>query len=371
MKDYMAIFNLAEDESEIKSLTAKRSIASVPIASRYRVIDFMLSNVVNTGITNVGIFTESNSRSLIDHIGDGKPWDLNRKNDGLFLFNHKLLDIASYDSKLLQNNMEYLFRSKSEYVALCSSYMVCNLYVHDVIRKHEKSNADVTVVYTKTTEADRNFLDCFTLEVNEETNTLTGVGKNIGYIPSANICMEFFLLKKSLLISLIQENVRNRKYNNIYELLFSKLKQLNFNTYRFDGYVACINSKYSYFKANMDMLRLDVSNELFRAKRPIYTKIKDEPPTFYEKGSVVSNSLIADGNIIKGTIKNSIIGRFVTVEPGAVVENSIILQNVHICSGAKLKNAIIDKNVTVKENSELLGDESYPIVIEKRNNYLQ
>lgn len=369
-KEYMAIFNLDEDESDIKALTAKRTIASIPIGSRFRVIDFMLSNVVNAGVTNVGIFTETNSRSLVDHVGDGKAWDLNRKNDGLFLFTHRLLDIANFESKMLQNNMEYLFRSRSEFVILTSAYFVCNLDVREVMKSHEASGADVTVVYTHTDRADRDFINCFTLEVDTEHMNVTGVGKNIGFIPKADICMEFFILKKSLLISLIQENARNRRYNDFYELVFGKLNALNFNAFKFDGYVACINSKSSYFKANMDMLSMDVSNELFRSQRPVYTKIKDEPPTIYVDGCEVSNSLVADGNIIRGKVKNSIIGRFVVVEEGAVVENSIILQNVRISAGAHLYGAIIDKNVVISENAEYKGDEYFPTVVEKRNMYL-
>lgn len=370
IKDYMAIFNLAEDESDIKALTAKRCVASIPFASRFRVIDFMLSNIVNAGISNVGIFSDTNSRSIVDHIGDGKPWDLNRKNDGLFLFTHKLLDIANFDSKMLQNNMEYLFRSKSENVILTSSYMVCNIDIKDMIQKHEASGADVSVAYTHTNKADKEFMNCYTISVDKDTKSITGIGKNIGYIPEADICMEVFILKKNLLIKLIQENARNRKFDDFYALLFSKLSELNFYAYEFTGYVACINSKSAYFKSNMDMLELDVSTELFRSGRPIYTKIKDEPPTIYVKGSVVKNSLIADGNIIKGTVRNSVIGRFVVVDEGAVVENSIILQNVHIKSGAKLYGAIIDKNVTIEENAEFKGDENFPTVVEKKNLFL-
>ena len=369
-KEYMAIFNLAEDESDIKALTAKRSLASVPIGSRFRVIDFMLSNIVNAGITNVGIFSDSNSRSLVDHVGDGKPWDLNRKNDGLFLFNHRLIDIANFESRALQSNMEYLFRSQSENVILTSSYMICNMDIRDVIRSHEASGADVTTVYTEVQNADREFLNCFTLEVDEAHHNVIGVGKNIGYIPNASVCMEVFILKKSLLISLIQENARSRHFNDLYSLLLSKLSLLNFNAYKFSGYVACINSKSGYFKANMDMLRMDVSTELFRSERPVYTKIKDEPPTIYVKGSRVSNSLVADGSIIKGTVRNSIIGRFVVVEEDALVENSIILQNVQIKSGAKLSGAIIDKNVVISENTEFKGNDYFPTIVEKRNVYL-
>lgn len=366
-KDYMAIFNLTEDESNVNAITSKRSVASTPFASRFRVIDFMLSNVVNAGITNVGIFTETNSRSLVDHIGDGKPWDLNRKNDGLFFFNHKLMDIANADTLTFKSNMEYLFRSKSENVVLTSSYMVCNLDIQDVIKQHEASNCDVTVAYKSIDNADKAFENCYTLAIDPETNNITGMGKNIGYIPNADICMEVFILKKSLLIELIQENVRNRKFKNFYDIIFSKLSELKFNAYKFTGYLACINCRSAYFKANMDMLELNVSTELFRSGRPIYTKIKDEPPTIYVKGCVVKNSLMADGNVIKGTVKNSIIGRFAVIEEGAVVENSIVLQNVHVKAGAKLSGAIIDKYVVIEENTEYKGDANFPTVVEKRN----
>ena len=363
----MAIFNLAENENDIRSLTTNRSISSIPIASRFRVIDFMLSNIVNAGISNVGVFSQSNSRSLVDHIGDGKPWDLNRKNDGLFLFNHGLMDIINYESKLLKNNMEYLYRSKSENVILTSSYMACNMDISDVVRAHEESGCDITVVYMHTSKANTDFQNCYTVCVDEKNGRVTGVGKNLGFGSEADICMEVFLLKKSLLINLIYKNARVQRQGSFYDAVFGELGNLTVNAYKFNGYVACINSISSYYRANMDMLRLDVSSELFRSERPVYTKIKDEPPTIYVKGCSVSNSLIADGCIIKGTVKNSVIGRFVEVEEGAVVENCIILQNIKIKANSSLHNVIVDKNVTIDENTELRGNESFPLVIEKKN----
>ena len=133
IKDYMAIINLDENENDIRSLTTNRPIASIPLGSRYRVIDFILSNIVNCGIQNVGIFSGTNSRSLTDHVGTGKAWDLNRKIDGLFVFNHGLCDFVNHDSKLLKNNMEYIYRSHSDNVILASSYMVCNMDLADVV----------------------------------------------------------------------------------------------------------------------------------------------------------------------------------------------------------------------------------------------
>ena len=367
IKDYMAVVNLSENENDIRSLTTNRPIASIPIASRFRVVDFILSNIVNSGITNVGIFSATNSRSLVDHIGDGKPWDLNRKNDGVFLFNHGLDDLVNYDSRLLKNNMEYLFRSKSNNVVLTSSYMVANIDIADVIKNHEKSGCDVTAVYTEVEDADKNFQNCYTFDIDEKSGRVSDVGKNIGFSKKANICMEIFILKKELLINLLYKNAHSLKHSNLYNAIFDQLSEISVNAYRFEGYVACINSISSYYHANMDMIKFDVKDELFGNERTIYTKIKDEPPTIYVKGSKAANSLIADGCIIKGSVKNSVIGRFVQIDEGAEVENCILLQNVHVGKGAKLNNVIVDKNVTIKEGAELKGNAAFPLVIEKKN----
>ena len=367
IKDYMGIINLDENENEIRSLTTNRPIASIPIGSRYRVIDFMLSNIVNSGIKNVGIFSSTNSRSLTDHVGTGKAWDLNRKIDGLFLFNHGLCDFVNHDSKQLKNNMEYIYRSSSENVILASSYMVCNMDLTEVVEAHEASGADMTVVYTESDCADTEFINCYTLDVEKRSGRLKGVGKNIGFSKRENICMEIFLMKKEKLVDLIYKSARNINAGSFYNIIFNELYNLEIHAYRYQGFVFCINTISSYYRSNMKMLDADVSDALFRSDRPIYTKIKDEPPTLYVKGCRISNALIADGCVIRGTVENSVIGRYVEIEEGATVRNSIILQNIRIHRGAHLSNVIIDKNVDIDSGTELRGNERFPLVIEKKN----
>ena len=367
LKDYMAVINLDENENDIRSLTTNRPIASIPIGSRYRVIDFMLSNIVNSGIQNVGIFSDSNSRSLTDHVGTGKAWDLNRKIDGLFLFNHGLCDFVNYDSKLLKNNMEYIYRSSSENVILTSSYMVCNMDLSEVVDAHEASGAEMTVVYTKSDQADTEFLNCYTLDIDTHSRRLKGVGKNIGFSKTANICMEIFIMKKERLVDLIFKSAQNINSGSFYNILFNEIDNIEMNTYCYTGFVFCINTISSYYKSNMKMLDQEVSDALFRADRPIYTKIKDEPPTLYVKGCRVRNSLIADGCVIRGNIEHSVIGRYVDIEDDVELQHCIILQNVKIRSGARLSNVIIDKNVDIGCGTELKGNQTFPLVIEKKN----
>ena len=368
IKDYMAIFDLSENENDIRSLTANRPIASIPFASRYRVIDFMLSNMVNSGIRNVGIFSQANSRSLVDHVGNGKPWDLNRKNDGLFLFSHGLSDLANHDSKLLKNNLEYIYRSKNDSVILSSSYMVCNLDIGDLVDNHEQSGCDITVAYVHTNDADKDFQNCYTLVIDKKENRITGAGKNIGFTKSADICMELFVLKKELFMDFLVKTAENTNRGSVYNVIFDSIGKYSFNPYKVTGYVACINSVKAYYKASMDMLDSKKRNSLILAgNRPIYTKIKDEHPTLYVDGCSVKNSLVADGCIIKGKVTNSLISRYVTIEDDVELDNCILLQNVTVRSGSRLSNVIIDKNAIIDKDTELKGSPQYPLVVEKRN----
>lgn len=361
----MAIINLEENETEIRSLTAFRPIATIPIAGRYRVIDFTLSNIVNAGIRQVGIFSKKSNRSLIDHISTGKPWDLNLKHSGLFLFDHTLLGYHNYDAKIFGNNMEFLKKSEADYVLLSSSYMICNLDLNQVIRAHCNSGNDITAVYKPTRHAYREFLNCHCLQINSE-GFVTGHSKNIGADSSAHICMEMFIMSKSLLIRLIYQAVRSGIQSSFSEFLMQNLNTLQTGTYCYDGYAACINSIPSYYQTNMELLLPQVRGELFCSQRPVYTKIKDTPPTSYLEGSQVTNSLVADGCLLSGTVSHSVLSRFVTQQPDSSIQNCIILQGAVIHPGARLNHAIIEKNVVIHPGTVISGTPDFPVVIERK-----
>lgn len=365
LNNYMGILNLNENETNIISLTKNRPLASIPIAARYRIIDFALSNMVNSGLRNIGIFTQSKSRSLVDHLGSGKPWDLDRRLNGLFVFNFGLAGISLNDSEMLWNNMEYIYRSKEKNVILSPSYMVGNVDYIAAVKYHEEAKQDITVIYKNINTGIEDFLNCDVLNIDENNNVLS-VGKNIGTYNSLNISMEMFIMKKDLLISLINKCIQTGSSSTIKDAIYKNLKDLNVTAYEFKGYLQCVNSIRAYYKINMDMLNLKTTKELFFSNGPIYTKIKDEPPTKYSNESKVKNSIIADGCVIEGIIENSIISRGVMVHKGAEIKNSIILQNCEIREHSKLFNVIMDKNVIVDKCKQLNGDEEFPLVIEKR-----
>lgn len=379
LSDYMGILSLNEKEDNIENLTKNRLIASIPIAGRYRVVDFVLSNMVNSGITNLGVFTQSKSRSLIDHIGSGKPWDLDRKIDGLFIFNYGESNTTLSDIEMIKNNIEYLYRSKKNMIVISRSSMVCNIDYESAARFHEDSGKDITIIYKKVKVSNKCFRDCNILNITKD-NLVSGVGKNIRlFTPNSNddlprestvdLSMDMFILSKSTLINLLNNCIKTGYWSDLRNCIYNNIMNLEVNAYEFKGHLSYINSIQSYYKANMDILNLEVSNDLFFANGVIYTKVMDEPPTKHFSTSDVSNSLIANGCLIKGTVTNSIISRRVYIGEGAIINNCIIMQGCKIKSNAKLNNMIIDKNNVIEENVELKGTVDFPLVLEKRSLY--
>ena len=148
LRNYMGIINLEENETNIRSLTSTRPIATIPIGARFRIIDFMLSNMVNAGITNVSVFSDKATRSLIDHLGSGRPWDLDRKTDGLFLFSGSLLgNSREISAQSFNYTMDFFSNAKYENVIIAPSYMIANMDLDLMAEKHEASGADISVVY--------------------------------------------------------------------------------------------------------------------------------------------------------------------------------------------------------------------------------
>jgi glucose-1-phosphate adenylyltransferase len=365
LNNYIGILMLNEQEDNIKSLTKTRTIASIPIGGRYRIIDFVLSNMVNSGIYNIGIFTNTKSRSLVDHLGSGKSWDLDRKINGLFLFNFASEKSRSRDIDLLSDNMEYINRTKQDYVIISSSYMICNIDYNEAARYHEKSGSDITLLYKRTNNGKKHYIHSSTLYIDDENKVLS-VGKNNGAEDKLNISMEMFIMKKTTLIKIINKCIQTGYYDSIKAAIYDSASQLNVNAYEFKGYVSCINSVKNYYKASMEMLNPKVTKELFFNHGLIFTKIKDEAPTKYFDGAKVNNALISNGCILKGSIENSIISRRVKVDEGAEIKNCIIFQNCEIKKGCKLTNVIIDKNTNLSENTVLKGAVEFPVVIEKK-----
>lgn len=298
INNYMAIIFLAEKLDNIRALTKMRPLASVPVGGTYRIIDFALSNLVNAGIRNVGIFAGNEDlNSLTDHIGRGTEWDLDRNKDGIFMFNQMADSTYTTNMKRVKKNMEYFFRSKQNNVVVLSSHMVCNLDVNDVIKVHEASGKDITLVYKKVKQANERFDNCDSVKLGRNGEVL-GIGQNLFFKRDENISLEAFVLSKELLIKMICDGIQEGAYYTVRDLLTRNIGRVSINGYEFKGYLACINSTKEYFNFNMDLLKKEVRDDLFNKDRSIYTKSKNTPPSLFRDTAQVSNTLIANGCII-------------------------------------------------------------------------
>lgn len=357
------IFSSINDEN-VPELTKVRSMGSIPYGGRYRLVDFSLSNMVNSGITTVGMITKNNYQSLMDHLGSGKYWDLARKEGGLIL-----LPPYSSDSEILyKNRLEalrcataFLKKSTADFVVLADSDAVYKLDYSKVIEAHCANNADITMVYHEHEIKKSHYYITFGTDADEK---ITGVNIN----PPANgigkCYINVMIARRSFLLALIQDAQQRGLKSFGRDILAHGVNSLKMYGYKLEGYYQNIDSMNSYLKANMDLLDKNVRNEIF-GDRDVYTKINDSAPAKFAETAKVKNSLVSDGCIIEGTVENCILFRGVKIGKGTVVKNCILMTDNIVGDNCDLNYVISDKNSVIRDNRKLSGCEIQPYFINK------
>ena len=359
------VFTNVADE-RMGDLTVVRSSASLPFGARYRLIDFALSNLVNAGISSVGVITRENYRSLMDHIGSGVYWDLDRKNGGIHILSpFNIRNAIKYSGYVdaLNGAKNYIKRSKSDYIVICDANVLANIELEAAIKSHIEKSADITLFWHKG-NVPSNYADTMVLEFDEE-NRVNEISFCEDSTAEQNYGFGFYIINTDVLINMIDLAYENGLSDLKLAFFIDKVKKLRIFGFEHKGYLSVIDDEKAYYNANMDLLKTDTRAYLFDKERPIFTKTRDDMPTRYGTHAVVTNCAIGDGCIIDGTVKNSILFRGVKVEKGAVVENSIVMQSCVISKGAKVNYAILDKNVTVGEDKVLSGTENSALMIGK------
>ena len=355
----------------VSGMVDLRLMASLPFASRYRLVDFVLSSMSNCNIDNVAILPSRNYLSLMDHLGTGREWDLARKNGGVNIFP----PFAENGSKVadgrvcsLANILRFLKEQSEKYVIMSDSNLAVNFDFNAMLAAHIESGADVTIAYNEQSlpktfleseDVNKDYYYSFDLEdgrVKEiNVNPTTGVH---------NLSLNIFVIERELLIKLVKDAFDHGLTHFTRDVLWPKKDELNIQGYKYTGYVARICSINSYFDENMKLLD-DANLDALFGGNSIYTKIRDDNPTRYISGSKVKNVMVADGCVIEGEVENSILFRGVKVAKGAKVKNCILMQDSVIEAGADVEYLITDKNVTISADKELKGTDTYPVYITK------
>lgn len=350
----------------LSEITGLRTMGSVPFAGRYRLIDFALSNMVNSGIEKVGVITKSNYQSLMDHLGTGKPWDLSRKTEGMFILPpfSSASNLGDYTNRveMLRGVMGFISRSTEEYVLLSDCNEVMNIDIDELMDFHTDNNADISIVYQH--GALPKLDNIMELQM-QDNGRITQVALSPNTTGEVNYSLNMILMKRSLLQRLINEAVSLNHESFERDIIQGNVGKLRIFGFAAKGFTRTIDSLVSYFKVSMDLLEPQNCAQLFDPDRPVYTKVRDDMPAIYGLGSKVKNSLIADGCIIDGEVENSILFRGVRVEKGAVVKNSILMQGSFVASGSTLNYTIADKSVAITPNKTLSGAENYPVFVGK------
>ncbi len=354
-------------DSTVIDLTKQRTMGSIMFGGRYRLIDFPLSNFVNSGIYEVGVITKSNYGSLLDHLGTGREWDLARKHGGL----HLLPPFSQHDSGIYRGRLEalsnvwsFVEHSKCEYVVMSDCDYVTNIDFSAVIKKHIETGADITAVYGKYKYSEESGSCVDVLEMDGD-GRISSVLIDPQMSGECNICLDMFVMRKDFLSRLVKDAASRSQYSLIRDCLQARVHEFKFMGYEHDGYFSRIDSVKGYYEANMALLDVQNRNALFKSNAPIYTKIGDNGPVKYGLDAVAKNSLIADGCIIEGTVENCILFRGVKVGKGSVVKNCVLMQGTEVHNQCSLNSVITDKNVEISDERVLTGSETYPLYINK------
>ena len=356
----------------VPELVNVRLMSSIPFAGRYRMVDFVLSSMANSGIDNISVIVKKNYHSLMDHLGSGREWDLVRKHGGLNIFPPFMeSDSRAYLGRAgaLANTLDFLRSQKEKYVVMTDSNIAVNFDFNKMIDAHIESGADITVAYNEQ-ELPANFLyheandrdHYYTLNINNgrvEKILINAKDKGV-----QNFSMNMYVIDRELLINLINEaSLRGNEYFER-DVLIPQLSKLNVQAYKYDGYLARITGMKSYFDENMKLLDDYNVDALFEGA-PIHTKIRDDNPTRYIEGAKVKNTMAADGCVIEGEVENCVLFRGVKIAKGAVVKNCILMQDTVVEAGASMDYVITDKDVVITAGKELKGNDSFPVYIPK------
>ena len=361
------------NSNKMGELSAKRAVVAMPITGGYRAIDFALSNMTNSHIQKVAVFTQYNTRSLNEHLNSSKWWDFGRKQGGLYIFTPTITSENSYWYKgtadALYQNINFLKESHEPYVVIASGDGIYKLDYGKVLEEHISKGADITVV-CKDLAPGEDDVNRFGVVQMDADNRIIDFEEKPLVAGNNTISTGIYVIRRRQLIELLETCANEGRTDFVRDILVRYKNVKKIYGYKMDTYWRNIGTKESYYKTNMDFLKPEIRNYFFKQEPAIKTKIADVPPAKYNPGATVKNSLISSGCIINGTVENSVLFKDVFVGNNCVIKNSVILNNVYLGDNTHIENCFVESRDTIRANSYYCGDGEVKIVVEKNDRYI-
>ena len=358
MASAFGIVNSSGNHIWVEGLQDHRPIGAFSFLGRYRVIDFPISNLSNSGIDRIQVYVRRKPRSITEHIGTGRHYNINSKRGRIqILFSEDQSENSIYNTDIaaFMENIESIEKMHEEYVVITPNYLIFTQDFSKLLDAHIESGADITLLYHSVDNAKDAFLNSDILNLNKQKGVLS-IEKNRGTAKSRNIFLDTYVMKKELFLQLIK-NARNlSSMYTLAQIVNSACDELDIRGVAHRGYFAAITSLQNYYEANMSLIDYKNATALFNEEWPIYTRTNDSAPTQYIEGASVKHSVVSNGCIIEGTVENSIIGRACTIEKGAVVKNSVILPDTKIGKNSHIENFVVDKHTRIVHENQVIGN---------------
>lgn len=367
MAKAFGIVSFAGNHVRVDGLRNYRPAGAFSFLGRYRIIDFPISNMSNSGIDHVQVYIRRQPRSLTEHLGSGRHYNINSKRGKLhLLFTENSLgqDIYNTDVAAYLANMECIEDVHQPYVIIAPSYMIYTQDYDSLLNTHIESGADVTLLYHSVDTAKEHFLNCYTLNLNKQKGVL-GLDVNHGNAKNKHIFMETYIMKKELFIDLVKEAKKISSMYTLADIVDLACEELDVRGVSHKGYFAAANDFKSYYDANLDLINFKAASTLFHEDWPIYTRTNDSCPTQYFESASVKNSVVSNGCLIKGTVENSVLGRGCDIREGATVKNCVILSDVVIGKDVHVENLVIDRNAKITHSKSVVAEPEQPGYIER------
>ena len=367
MSKAFGIINFAGNLIQVNSMQAYRPIGAFSFLGRYRVIDFPISNMSNSGIDVMQVYVRRKPRSLVEHLGTGRHYNINSKRgklNVLFSDNNNENNVYDTDIAAYMENLDCFDEIDSEYVVIVPSYMVYTSNYNTFLQAHIESGADITLMYHSVDNAKDHFLNCQTLDINKQKGVLS-IEPNHGNTKNRNIFMDTYVMKKDLFLELVQKAHKLSSMYTLADIVNEMCGEMDVRAIPHRGYFATITDFNSYFEANLDLLNLKKATDLFHDNWPIYTRTNDSCPTHYFSGSNVTSSVISNGCQIEGTVENSVIGRGCVIKEGAVVKNCVVNADDVIGKGVHAENLVIDKHARLIRGKRVIAAPEKPGYIKR------